>query len=86
MNQVNICGIVKNELEKEIKDGINYGYLIIEYKSKYEMNPQAIKCTFAGPVLEKIENNIHKNDNIEIIAHLITEDNHIQVIVDEVNI
>ena len=84
-NEVIIVGKVVEELNKYIKDGVHYGSLLIEAKSKYEMNTPIIKCIFAGPTLEKIDNNISKGDILNIEAHLIMEDNNIEVIVDEVN-
>ena len=84
-NVVTLEGQVKSELETFTKDGVHYGSFLIEAKSKYEMTAPIIKCIFAGPVLEKANENIKINDYINLKAHLIMEDGTIEVIVDEIN-
>ena len=48
------------------------------------MEAPIIKCIFAGPILEEISNNYSKDDYIEISAHLIMENDNIEVIIDEI--
>ena len=85
-NEVVLIGTIVSSLEKFKKDGVSYISFDIETESKYEMNHTITKCLLAGPLIDKVEsNNIQEGSFVEVLAHLITDDNTIQIIVDSID-